>query len=635
MTNDESAMKRRKPKFKTGWSNTLRLGFWISCLLGTWALNLAGSAATLRVNIAPRFAGEPLAFDAITNLTAASQQISVTRLDFLISNFALRRTDGTWTSLTNWAEFIGGREGRTSFELNNLPAANYDRVKFHVGLLPETNHRPPALVPANHALNPSVNGLHWGWQGGYVFLAIEGNWRSANGAVSGYSYHIANDEQLMVIEMPLVLALTDSLEATLFVDVSKIFSANHQIKIDAATTSTHSRSNDELAAQLRKNIESAFSVAEVRSVSSVPVHPVATRIELAADATPYRFTMSAFFPRPELPLDNPLTEEGVELGRRLFSDPLLSINNSQSCASCHDARVGFAESKRVSISAEGKPGMRNAMPLFNLAWKSSFFWDGRAVTLREQVLRPIQNPIEMHESLSNVVAKLREQGGAGSQSAVMATSGSRRGEDTTPYHLLFARAFGSTEITSDRIARALEQFLLVQVSHDAKFDRVLGGEATFTSEEQRGFELFHTEYDPRRGQFGADCFHCHGGPLFQSAAFANNGLDAKFSDLGRYNATRKNGDKGKFAVPSMRNVELTAPYMHDGRLATLEEVIEHYSTGVKRSDTLDPNLAKHPDGGVRLNEADKRALVAFLKTLTDGRFKAEPTFAQAKSETIR
>jgi cytochrome c peroxidase len=205
-------------------------------------------------------------------------------------------------------------------------------------------------------------------------------------------------------------------------------------------------------------------------------------------------------------------------------------------------------------------------------------------------------------------------------------------QPAAPYQLLFVRAFGSPEITADRIARALEQFLLTQVSHDAKFDRVLRGEATFTSEEQRGFELFHIEYDPRSEQFGADCFHCHGGPLFQNAAFANNGLDAKFTDIGRYNATRKDGDKGKFAVPSLRNVEVTAPYMHDGRFATLEEVVEHYSDDVKRSATLDPNIAKHPDGGLHLSREDKRALVAFLKTLTNEKFSGSITaFAKAKA----
>src|SRR5215208_4146501 len=206
MANDEGPMKLPMPDFKAGGSTALQLA------LGVWFV-VGASAATLRVNIAPQFAGELLAFDSVTNLTAASQRISVTRLDFLISNFALRRSDGTWMSLTNWAAFISGREGRTSFELNNVPAAKCDRVKFHVGLPPEMNHRPPAQVPASHALNPSVNGLHWGWQGGYVFLAIEGDWRNADGALSGYSYHIANDAQLMTVELPVALALTNFHEA--------------------------------------------------------------------------------------------------------------------------------------------------------------------------------------------------------------------------------------------------------------------------------------------------------------------------------------------------------------------------------------------------------------------------------------
>jgi cytochrome c peroxidase len=190
----------------------------------------------------------------------------------------------------------------------------------------------------------------------------------------------------------------------------------------------------------------------------------------------------------------------------------------------------------------------------------------------------------------------------------------------TNYARLFENAFGSPKITSDKIARAIEQFLLVQVSFTAKFDRVLRGDEKFTPAEQRGFELFFTEYDPYHGQLGADCFHCHGGPLFQSQTFANNGLDSTFSDLGLFQTTHRAGDGGKFAVPSLRNVEMTAPYMHDGRFRTLDEVVDHYCTGMKRSATLDPNLAKHPDGGVPLSADDKKALVAFLKTLTDEKF---------------
>jgi len=223
-------------------------------------------------------------------------------------------------------------------------------------------------------------------------------------------------------------------------------------------------------------------------------------------------------------------------------------------------------------------------------------------------LQPILNPVELHQSLDVLMKKL---------------SGDAN------YHQLFANAFGSTEINTDRFARALEQFLLVQVSFDSKFDRVAQGKATFTPEEQRGFQLFHTEYDPYHGQYGADCFHCHGGALFQSQSFANNGLDSVSKDEGRYVVTKREGDRGKFAVPSLRNVALNWPYMHDGRFRTLEEAVEHYCTGMKRSATLDPNLAKHPDGGVPLSFSDKRALVAFLRTLTDDRFIPPATVANA------
>ena len=167
---------------------------------------------------------------------------------------------------------------------------------------------------------------------------------------------------------------------------------------------------------------------------------------------------------------------------------------------------------------------------------------------------------------------------------------------------------------------ALESFLLTLTSFDSRFDRAMRGEEEFTTDEKRGFELFMTERDPRRGQFGADCFHCHGGPLFQSQSFANNGLDAEPKDRGRASITGNRNDEGKFATPSLRNIALTAPYMHDGRFATLEEVIDHYGTGVKRSATLDPNLAKHREGGPHLTSEDKRALVAFLKTLTDEKY---------------
>jgi len=239
------------------------------------------------------------------------------------------------------------------------------------------------------------------------------------------------------------------------------------------------------------------------------------------------------------------------------------------------------------------------MPLFNLAWKPSFFWDGRAASLREQVLIPIEDHRELNEDLANVVTKL---------------------EADPAYKAGFAEAFGGPGISSERLAIALETFLLSLVSHDSKFDRARRGEATLTDLEQRGFELFMTEREPRSGQFGGDCFHCHGGALFTDHQFRNNGLLIDAADPGRGEVTGLALDQGTFSTPSLRNIALTAPYMHDGRFATLEEVLDHYSAGVQRTRTLDPNLAKHPDGGLGLSPEEKRALIAFLRTLTDDQF---------------
>ena len=567
----------------------------------------AATAADLRIDFVPQFNGAPLVFDALTNRIASGQTISVTRLDFLLSDISLRRADGTWIGRKKWFAFISMRNGRTDFTLQNVPPGNYDRVRFHIGLEPQINHGDIAQWPAGHPLNPDVNDLYWGWSHEYIFLAFEGRWLSGGAGEDvgtpvegGFSYHIATDRLLMTVALPVQLNLSRDREIQLALNVDKFFSTPNAICLSDTTDTSHSRTNDLLAVQLRQNMEHAFAIKSVTEFSPMAGLTRGTnRIEIAPNATPYRFTFSAFFPQPNLPRDNPLTVQGVALGRKLFFDRRLSVNDSESCATCHNPRFAFSQPQPVSRGANGDLGTRNAMSLENLAWKDSFFWDGRAANVREQVLQPIQNPIEMHESLTNLVAKISAD---------------------TNYPPLFADAFGSPKITTDRIARALEQFVLTRVSFNSKFDHVMNGTAKFTKEEARGFVLFNTEYDPYHGQFGADCFHCHGGPLFQSLDFANNGLDSTFKDLGRYNVTRRDGDKGKFGVPSLRNVAVTGPYMHNGRFQTLDEVVEHYCTGMKRSATLNPNLAKHPDGGVPLSNADKQALVAFLKTLTDERF---------------
>ena len=198
----------------------------------------------------------------------------------------------------------------------------------------------------------------------------------------------------------------------------------------------------------------------------------------------------------------------------------------------------------------------------------------------------------------------------------------KRLSENAEYRDAFARAFSSAKITSENIALALENHLLTLTSYDSKFDRAMSGKATLSKEEQRGMELFFTEYEPRSKQLGADCFHCHGGANFSDHQFHNNGLEPT-SDSGRFDFTKNKRDKNLFSTPSLRNIALTAPYMHDGRFQTLEEAIAHYSGPAHRSETLDPNLAKHPKAGLQLIKEDQAALISFLKTLSDPKFASE------------
>jgi len=597
----------------------LRKYFFYLVLLCTVSL---ASPATLQIVITPKVAGENLQPASLRYQTSAGETFSITRFSSLVSDFALQRTDGSWLEISNAVAWLDLEAQRNSIWLEKIPAGEFGSVRFLVGLNPSLNHTNIAQFSASDPLNPNLNGLHWSWQGGFIFLALEGLWRNAAGELDGWAYHLARDTNATRITLAAPLIITNEARLDLDLDLATLLNAPYPLAFGKDGSSTHSRDGDPLSAALVANLAGAFRVHRISALTDAEItlaHP--KPLYLPEKITPYAFQMSATFPIPDLPRDNPLTVERVALGKALFFDPRLSRNNVQSCADCHAPAKAFTDGRRTARGAEGGSGPRNTMPLFNLAWKKDFFWDGRAPSLRQQVLQPIQNPIEMHETLTNLVAKLGNRHPPGTQ-PVKSENGNNLLPAAVPeiYPALFTAAFGAPEITAEKIALALENYLLTLTSFDAKFDRVLRGEETFTPDEQRGFELFSTEYDPRRGQYGADCFHCHGGPLFQSQNFANNGLDETFSDRGRGKITGKRFDDGKFATPSLRNVALTAPYMHDGRFQSLEAVIEHYVTGVKRSPTLDPNLAKHPDGGVPLTVADKRALVAFLKTLTDKQF---------------
>lgn len=326
------------------------------------------------------------------------------------------------------------------------------------------------------------------------------------------------------------------------------------------------------------------------------------------DETPYVLEYGNLS-EPALPEDNPLTIEGVKLGQLLFFEKRMSKDGSQACGSCHIQQDGFSDIRKFSVGVEGKEGGRQAMAIFNLAWHSNqFFWDGRANLVRDQALKPIQDPLEMNETLENVVVKLSE---------------------STLYKNQFIKAFGTDEITSERIGLALEQFMLSLVSSNSKYDQYKSGNTQLTESEERGRLLFETEYNPFfPDQSGADCAHCHGGENFENDQYMNNGLDieSEITDLGREMVTKDANDRAKFKVTSLRNVAVTPPYMHDGRFTTLEEVVEHYNSDIRESSTTDPALMATKQTGLMLSAQDKVDLVNFLKTLTDDDFLNNPNY---------
>ena len=322
------------------------------------------------------------------------------------------------------------------------------------------------------------------------------------------------------------------------------------------------------------------------------------------NATAYDLVIPPFFPPMPIPGDNPLTVEGVELGRHLFWEPLLSGNNAMSCGTCHQPDLSFAESTAVSTGVFGDQGDRNAMALVNLGWAPTLAWDGSVESLEAFIGDPIENPIEMADNWTNALAEL---------------------EATEDYPPLFDAAFGSPHITEERVRKAMASFLRTMISGGSKFDLERIGLYTYNESEERGHDLYLLEGG--EPNFGADCFHCHGfgSSQFTDYSFRNNGLDSIFDDPGHMAVTGDPLDEGKFKVPTLRNIELTAPYMHDGRFNTLEEVVEHYNSGVVPSTTLDPFMKF--EEGLQLTDQDKADLVNFLKCLTDPDFTTNEDFS--------
>ena len=324
--------------------------------------------------------------------------------------------------------------------------------------------------------------------------------------------------------------------------------------------------------------------------------------------TPYPFPELKFFPKMPVAANNPVTVEGANLGKHLFYDSILSADNTLSCASCHHQKSAFSDSPNsFSHGRNGALMKRNTMPLFNLAWYPAFFWDGRASSIEEQVFHPVRENNEMNLDWK---------------------AATRRIEQNKFYKKQFKEIFGSSIIDSIQISNAIAQFLRTLISYQSKYDLVLEGKALFTKDEYEGFILVN---DQTKG----DCIHCHitdGDALGTTLVFSNNGLDAvtnanDYKDKGRGLVTGKPTDNGKFIVPSLRNLAFTAPYMHDGRFKTLEEVINFYSEGLQKSVNIDSKMEFVHQGGAKLTSEDKRKIIAFLLTLSDSSFISNPEFS--------
>ncbi|QHW00735.1 cytochrome-c peroxidase [Spirosoma endbachense] len=309
--------------------------------------------------------------------------------------------------------------------------------------------------------------------------------------------------------------------------------------------------------------------------------------------TPVPFRQPANFPTPVYELSqNPLTVQGVALGKSLFYDTQLSRDSTVSCGFCHQQFAGFAHSDHaLSHGIDNKFGTRNVPSLQNAAWGREFFWDGGITDLNTLFIAPLTNPVEMDMKFANVLARVQQ---------------------SPKYPQMFKSAFGSDTVTTARFLKAISQFVLTLVSADSRYDKYVRKESggDLTSDELAGLTLFKQK-----------CATCHATDLFTDYSYRNNGLPvSSINDQGRYTITLNEADRLKFKVPSLRNVERTFPYMHDGRFTTLEQVLNHYSTGVKDSPTLDPALKANGQLGIALTATEQQQVISFLKTLTDNTF---------------
>ena len=345
--------------------------------------------------------------------------------------------------------------------------------------------------------------------------------------------------------------------------------------------------------------------------SDCPVDPTDQEITGPSDPTEYTLEVPDFMPRPVEDETNPLTEEGIDLGRHLFYDPIMGRDSAIACATCHRQELAFTDGRALAVGIREEAGPRNAMSIVNMAFNvQGFNWDGSQAKLWEQAIHPVENVLEMDEDWANVLERLRRH---------------------AEYPQKFRAAFGvsnTSEITREMAVKAIAQFEMTIISADSHYDRVIYKNTEFfTEEEQLGADSLFFVEDVPLDVLHPGCGHCHNQPSFGDNVMRNNGIEAvasldDFPDKGFGDVTGSRFDNGKFRTPTLRNIALTGPYMHDGRFDTLVEVLAEYAAGGHGVENEDPNITGFP-----LSERERSALLAFLRSLTDETLISDPRFA--------
>ncbi len=586
-------------------------------------------------------AGAELMPRSLDYVNEAGNSYSVTRFDYLITDISLNRTDGITVPLGDVIYGDAITQGEIAHTFSDVPAGSYESIRFTWGVPAEMNEA--GFLSGDYDLMgwPSELG------GGYYAMRLEGFWTDLAASAPGfqsYSLHTGFlrrclDEGVGLQDCPpsRLVEFDGSFEIELdtgefrvgkedrwfieaSVDVNRWMSApvydlaqewadqsECPISPDVCTLGSPTSSSVEAQQDLYENRSDVFALIDVSEASMGS--PIAMEVDL--DIAPYGLANWPLMPVPD---DNPTTREGIALGRHLFYDPILSRDGSMSCGTCHRQEFAFADPRRFSLGVNGEAGVFNAPALANLGWASgapfnkiysaksfALFWDGHAGSLEHQSTFPVEDPLEMDRSWDAVVREMQSH---------------------SSYPDMFEAAFGSRHVTIEGVTRALAQFQRTFRSYNSKWDRVQRGEESLSPSEQRGYDAFVAET--------GDCFHCHGGNfalmINPSNSFANNGLDA-IPEAGLRDSTSFFLHEGLFKTPTLRNVEVTAPYMHDGRFNTLEEVLEFYSTGVHiDSKNLNSALRARVIAGP-IDPAMQSDIIAFLKTRTDDEFLTNPDLA--------